>query len=456
MDGNEVWIEANIDRVVGPTHHFGGLGIGNLASLAHGGRPAQPRAAAIQGVEKMRLVASLGGHQLVLPPQSRPSLRLLRRLGFTGSLGEMLAQAQAAAPVALSAAWSDAAMWTANAATVTAACDARDGRQHVSVANLISSLHRSIEPRQTFSQLRALLGPVGMAVHGPLPAAMLLRDEGAANHMRLCDASGTRAINLFVYGSDGLSGEAQLDFSAAPTGTFPARQTRQACEAIARRHRLRDEDTFFLRQHPAAIAAGAFHNDVVATSCQNLLVHHELAFAPGEQLQRIEQRFAERTGGAKLWRYEVPEAALPLQEAVACYLFNSQMIPSPAAADQIVLLCPTQVAQNPRAVALIQGWIADAGPIAAVHYLDLTQSMNNGGGPACLRLRVPMTQRQWSERVAPQARLTETLADRLIEVIERHYPQEISPAELADPRLAARARAATAEIRRLIAIPNRG
>src|SRR5690606_27951304 len=153
---------------------------GNLASLLHAGREANPRAAAVQGIEKMRLCASLGGYQLVLPPHNRPSLRLLHQLGFSGTPEEVLRRTRDTAPAILSAAWSDSAMWTANAATVSPACDCEDERTHLTVANLTSSLHRSIEPAATLHQLRQLFAAVGFAVHRQLPAASALRDEGAA------------------------------------------------------------------------------------------------------------------------------------------------------------------------------------------------------------------------------------------------------------------------------------
>jgi len=440
---NHDWIEVNVDRVVGPTHHFGGLGVGNLASLLHAGREANPRAAAVQGIEKMRLCASLGGYQLILPPHDRPAVRLLRQLGFSGTAKEVLRQARDTAPAILSAAWSDSAMWTANAATVSPACDCDDGRTHLTVANLTSSLHRSLEPATTLDQLRQLFSADGFAIHRPLGSASALRDEGAANHMRLCDPSGRRGINVFVYGSDPLAADA----TDRSEGRFPARQSRTACEAIARRHRLRPENTFLLQQHPQAVAAGAFHNDVVATSCRNALLYHEQAFAaPQPPLAAIENRFAELTG-ERLWRYEITQAELPLAEAVECYLFNSQMIPSPQPPHAITLICPIQVQSSARATAIVNSLLVDEGPIAAVRYVDLTQSMSNGGGPACLRLRVPMTRAQWFA-LSDHARFTDALADDLLEIIRRTYPERVTASDLSDPARVRAARAATAEIRR--------
>ena len=84
--------EVQVDRLVGPTHHFGGLGVGNVASQSHGGHKSNPAAAATQGLDKMRLVAGMGVPQVVLPPQPRPDLRYLRSLGFRGSNSDVLRQ----------------------------------------------------------------------------------------------------------------------------------------------------------------------------------------------------------------------------------------------------------------------------------------------------------------------------------------------------------------------------
>src|SRR5215475_8689569 len=109
--------EINFDGLVGPTHHYAGLSSGNLASEGHAGEVSNPRAAALQGLEKMRFVAGLGVGQAILPPQPRPDIGLLRRLGFEGTDGAVLARARRSAPELLSAASSASAMWVANAAT---------------------------------------------------------------------------------------------------------------------------------------------------------------------------------------------------------------------------------------------------------------------------------------------------------------------------------------------------
>src|SRR3954468_8634508 len=199
----------------------------------HAGLPANPRGAALQGIAKMRFVASLGVGQAILPPHERPSLRTLRRLGFRGSDEEVIAQASRDPELKdhlLRISSSAAAMWTANAATVVPSADARDGRLHLIPANLTAMFHRSLEAETTTRVLRAVFSdPARFEVHDPLPGAMQFADEGAANHTRLF-ASGHPAVHLFAWGRRQFGG-------ASPAGDpsrYPARQTREASHALAR------------------------------------------------------------------------------------------------------------------------------------------------------------------------------------------------------------------------------
>ncbi len=414
-------MDVNFDSLVGPTHHFGGMGVGNLASMQHRGQVANPRAAALQGLQKMRLVSQLGGLQAVVPPPPRPRLRFLRRLGFAGSIQQILRQAREESPELLSASWSASAMWAANAATVSAAPDCADGRTHLTVANLNSSMHRSLEPAWTFRWLRRVLVDSGFVVHRPLPGAFGFRDEGAANHMRLASHQGQRGVELFVYGASSEPTDGQA------AGTFLPRQSLFASQAIARRHRSRQP--LFLRQASQAIDAGAFHNDVVAASSRDLLLVHQYAFADTANLDRVREHYFETTGHS-LTVVTVTDQQLSLPATVATYLFNSQLIADHREPDaDFTLVCPRQVAESEAAKRLVDSWIASDLPIQAVSYVDLRQSMFNGGGPACLRLRVPMTKRQW-ESLPETVRLDDRLLDRLAKSISMHYPTEITPADL--------------------------
>ncbi len=425
-----MFTEINIDALVGPTHHFGGLGVGNLASQQHAYRASRPREAALQGLRKASLIASLGVPQYLLLPPTRPRLTWLQELGLGVDSSTQLSAALHAAPRAFSAAFSSAFMWAANMATVSAACDCRSRRLHITPANLISSWHRAGEAAERASDLSRLLGALDdCTVHLPLPSILPLRDEGAANHMRLCDATGEVGFNVFVYGDD-----AKLDSS---DWQFLPRQTLAACQAIARRHQLDPQHTFFLQQHPGAISAGVFHNDVICTTHGSLLIHHELAFLDAEQaLQRLAECFRQATG-TPLLRIQIGSSDLPLDEAVRSYFFNSQIIsprcvrtssPSP----RMVLISPQQCHEIASTRRLIDRLVASPeNPLEAVHYVSLEQSMANGGGPACLRLRVPLREAEIG-RLPGRLRLDLQLEERLTAAIERWYPETLELADLCD------------------------
>ncbi len=437
--------EINIDGLIGPTHHYGGLGVGNLASLAHRDRISNPRQAALEGLAKAKLVGDLGIPQFIWLPPSRPNRELLQSLGFSGQLDEQIATAYQTAPWLLSAAFSGAFMWTANSATVTPAVDARDGRYHFTPANLISSLHRASEANDRKADIAKTFSIYDRHVlHDPLPGVTQLRDEGAANHMRLSDPTGEIGFNVFVYG--------EVDSKATDTrdskigdqfvGTdsiFMARQTRMASEAIARRHQLDPATTFFLRQHPMAIAAGVFHNDVIATSHEGLFIHHEFAFIDAEEeLARLESTFAARVG-RPLTRIVVLNEEMSLSDSVQSYFFNSQLLsppspPSSTSRPRMVFVCPDQCREIAASDRLLRRLLSDtSNPIDEVKFVVVGQSMAGGGGPACLRLRVPADHQTLSQ-LPSYGRMNQRLYDDLSAVIEAHYPQQVSLASFCDDR----------------------
>ena len=186
-------VEINFDGIVGPSHNYSGLSLGNLASTTNKGMIAYPRAAALQGIDKMRHNLGLGLAQGLLLPHRRPNRIWLESLGT--SIEEV--------PDTLRpAAFSASAMWAANAATVSPAPDTADGRCHLTVANLRTMAHRSHEWPATLAQLElAFADERHFAVHAPVPAAF--GDEGAANHMRLSPSHGETGVEIFVYGLRG-------------------------------------------------------------------------------------------------------------------------------------------------------------------------------------------------------------------------------------------------------------
>jgi succinylarginine dihydrolase len=392
--------EINFDGIVGPSHNYAGLSFGNLASARNAGQVSQPRAAALQSIDKMRANMALGLAQGVFLPHPRPNR------GWLAELGTTIEQAHAAlAANALSA----SAMWAANAATVSPAPDTADGKCHLTVANLRTMAHRSHEWPATLAQLGlAFADARHFAVHGPVPPAF--GDEGAANHMRLTPAHGEPGVEIFVYGVSG--------------GAFPARQHVEASKAIARRHALNPERTLFVAQSEEAIAAGAFHNDVVAVSNERVLFAHEKAFADKDRLIAECQRLVPG------FEYvEVAEADVPLDDAVRSYLFNAQLVTPPDGA--MTLVAPGECRDTPSVWRWIERHLASNGPIRRVEIVDVRQSMANGGGPACLRLRVvadPAT-------VDPCFLVDNAKLDWIAETVRARWPEQIDHAELQQPAL---------------------
>ncbi len=414
--------EAQFDGLVGPTHNYGGLSPGNVASTTHGGQPSNPRGAALEGLAKMRFVHDLGVLQAILPPHDRPSLRALRRLGFRGSDEATIAAAAAHdGGFLLRLCSSASAMWTANAATVAPSRDAADGKVHFTPANLQQMFHRSIEPPTTTSILRSIFSDRdAFVVHDPLPGGGHFADEGAANHTRLETRAG--ALHLFAWGRLAWGG------GVAPK-RFPARQTREASEAVARLSALPSSMCRFPQQHPDGIDSGAFHTDVLAVGNGSFFMLHELAFVGGGAVV-ADLRAAL---GDDLFVVEAKERELPIELAVHAYPFNSQVLT--VADGSMVIVAPEDSREEPQARAFLERVASSGGPVKAVHFRDVRQSMHNGGGPACLRLRVPLEE---VERARVKARVffSDELEAAVSAWIVKHYRDRLVAADLADPLLA--------------------
>ncbi len=434
--------EVNFDGLVGPTHHYGGLSWGNIASERHAGDVSNPKHAALQGLGKMKLLADMGIKQAVLPPHERPDIATLRRLGFTGSDVQVLEEAHCKKPRLLEACSSASAMWAANAATVSPSTDTEDRRLHITPANLIGHFHRSLEPPTTKMILRKIFcDEEKFVVHQPLPAATDFGDEGAANHTRLCLTYDEPGIEIFVYG------RSTDDATARTPKKFPARQTLVASSAVARVHQLSPQRTVFIQQNPDAIDAGVFHNDVIAIGNQNVLLYHEHAFVDTPSaIKRIRQVYRQYCGD-DLITIEVGASEVSLEDTVASYLFNSQLVTLPDGT--MSLICAGECLELEPSRACIEKMLEADNPIHSAHYVDVRQSMKNGGGPACLRLRVVLTEDEVAAVHQPVL-LTDRLYNQLRAWIEKHHRDELRPDDLADPKLLDESRAALDELTRIL------
>jgi len=430
--------EYNFDGLVGPTHNYGGLSVGNIASMKHEGLVSNPRAAFLQGLAKMRALFDLGLGQAVLPPHERPRLSVLRRIGFTGSDEEVLAKASEAGEHWPRLVGSASAMWTANAATVAPSSDTQDGRLHITPANLQELFHRSIEADVTHRILAAIFADEArFAVHEPLPPCRQFADEGAANHTRLF-VTGKPAVHVFAWG------RLAFEKDDGPR-RFPARQTREASDALARLHRLDPSACLFPRQHPEGIDAGAFHTDVLAVGNGSFFMLHELAFADRESLER---ELRERLGDEV--RIELAtNAELPVADAVAAYPFNSQVLT--LGDGSMTILAPEESRENERARRFLERVVEGRNPVTSVRYMDLRQSMQNGGGPACLRQRIPMTEEEVAA-VRANVFFSPELERSLTDWAGRHYRDRLLPSDLRDPLFHRENMAALDELTRILGL----
>lgn len=431
-------VEVNFDGLVGPTHNYGGLAHGNVASAANEGQVANPREAALQGLAKMRTLMGMGLLQGVLPPQERPLVPALRKMGFGGSDADVVRIASMASPVLLVNASSASAMWTANAATVSPSADTADGRVHLTPANLASHFHRGLEAPTTTRVLRTIFADeTKFAVHDAVPFPTF-GDEGAANHCRFAKQHGARGVELFVYG--------RIAMSKEEGGKYIGRQAVEASHIVATTHGLNRGAFLLARQSQTAIDAGAFHNDVVSVSNETVFLAHEDTFENRAVL--LEQLAARcEAQGFKLNLIEAMTDEVSLEDAVKSYLFNSQIVTLPDGG--MALILPKDAEENPRTKAFVDRVLASNGPIRVAHYLDLKQSMRNGGGPACLRLRVVLTE---AERAAmgAGALLDEAKVSKLEGIVKARYRDRLAVADLSDPALLDESRTALDEIGRVL------
>ena len=427
--------EVNFDGLVGLTHHYAGLSFGNEASTKHRNQVSNPKLAAKQGLLKMKALSDAGFPQAVIPPQERPNVAVLRQLGFSGSDEQVVAKAATQSPDLLSAASSASSMWVANAATVCPSADALDGRVHLTVANLNNKFHRSSEAPTTEVLLRAIFRDEGrFAVHSALPQVARFGDEGAANHNRLGGEYGEPGLQLFIYGRE--------EHGHAAPERYPARQTLEASQAVVRLNQVHPDRVMFAQQNPTVIDEGVFHNDVIAVSNRQLLFCHERAFV--KQCGLL-SHLAERVPGFQA--IQVPEEMVSVKDAVATYLFNSQLLSREDGS--MVLVVPQESQEHAGVWQYLNGLLAEDNPIRDLKVFDLRESMANGGGPACLRLRVVLTEAE-RQAVNPAVMMSDTLFNQLNGWVDRHYRDRLTQADLADPLLLREGREALDQLSQIL------
>lgn len=323
-------------------------------------------------------------------------------------------------------------MWMANAGTCSSRTDTLDGKGRIVIANLTASLHRGQESEERHLQLRYLFQDLDQfEVVQALPSVHPLRDEGAANAMRFWNPKNNRGMYVFVFG-EGYSQAKNVshpEIARMLPKVHPSRQTALASQLVARRLGIGDTRSLFVQQLPKAIDAGVFHNDVIATSHEDFLLVHECAYVDQpNSLDRMADIFRKQCHGT-LRTLVITEKELSLSEAVATYLFNSQIVTRKDGS--WLMLCPVECQESPTASQVLKRIQREEPRIGAIEFVSLRESMANGGGPACLRLRTYASEQEIDELPA-RTRIQDESLSFLEGVIASEYPETVQLEDFLD------------------------
>jgi succinylarginine dihydrolase len=410
--------EINFDGLIGPTHNYAGLSRGNLASQKHLNQTSNPQAAALQGLDKMRLIMDQGIPQGFFLPHERPQLMTLRALGFGGTDEEVINQATKQNPALLKNVYSASSMWAANAATFSPSIDSYDQNIHITPANLNSMFHRSIEHEFTKTQLELMFGGIAQ-VHKPIKNISGYGDEGAANHLRVCAQHLMPGFQIFVYGSSAF--ESHLGIIA--------RQAEEISQAVSTQHQLDPERVLFLKQNEQAINSGSFHNDIVSLANEEVFIFHQEAFADRVELERVLHHLKEHVKG--FHPIEILSEDISLDDLVSSYLLNSQLITVDN--NEMMMLLPEEVHNHPNCMRWLEE-IKSSSPIKHLEFVDIRQSMMNGGGPACLRFKAVVNNDEF-DKLNEKFLLSPTKLMDLRALVSKHYRDKLYPEDLLDIKL---------------------
>ena len=407
--------EINFDGLIGPTHNYAGLSQGNLASQKHFNQTSNPQAAALQGLDKMRIIMEQGIPQGFFLPHERPNLKTLRELGYGGTDEEVINRATKQAPVLLKNIYSASSMWAANAATFSPSIDSYDQRIHITPANLNSMFHRSIEPEFTKTQLQLMFGSIAQ-VYDPITHISGHGDEGAANHLRVSAQHLKPGFQIFVYGSSAFESQ---------QGVI-ARQAQEISQAVSTQHQLDPDRVLFLKQNDMAIKSGSFHNDIVSLANEEVFIFHQEAFADRVELERVLHHLKEHVKG--FHALEILSEDISLDDLVSSYLLNSQLIT--VENNEMMMLLPEEVQNHSNCMQWLEK-IKSSSPIKHIEFVDIRQSMMNGGGPACLRFKTVVNDDEFNQ-VNKKFLLNPKKLMDLRSLVSKHYRDKLNPEDLLD------------------------
>jgi succinylarginine dihydrolase len=418
--------EINFDGLIGPTHNYSGLSDGNIASKKNFFSVSNPKEAALQGLKKAKILINAGLNQGLFLPHERPFIPGLKKLGFSGDNETILKSAYEYSKVLLSNFSSASSMWAANAATISPSPDTKDGKVHITPANLNTMFHRSLESDFTYTQCKLIFSDTCFVVHKPALSISGYGDEGAANHLRISKTHEDKGFEIFVFGESAFKEEAFAEYQKT---SFIKRQALEVSKSVALSHRLDRNNVFYLQQHPRAIDKGSFHNDIVSLSNENIFIAHEKAFLNRDVLNHVLKHLELEVENFNY--IEIPDKEIPLDDIISSYLLNSQLFTNGEGEMQLILPAEVQNYEN------CMQWLdklKQTSDVKLFDFVNIKQSMMNGGGPACLRLKVILNEDEIN-KVNKNFILNNKRLELIEDLIEREYRDELYPDDLKDPSL---------------------
>ena len=411
--------EVNFDGLIGPTHNYSGLSDGNNASKKNYSSPSNPKNAALQGLKKAETIINCGLKQGFFLPHERPFIPGLKRLGFNGTNEEILLSAFKHSKILLSNFSSASSMWAANAATISPSPDTQDNKIHLTPANLNTMFHRSIETEFTHQQCKIIFPTESFVIHEPSFSISGYGDEGAANHLRISKSHNEKGFEVFVYGESGFKNDK----------SSVKRQALEISRSIAFNHKLDMENTFFLQQNHQAVLEGSFHNDIVSLSNENVLIAHEKAFQNKDDLNKMLKILESKIDNFQY--IEISNSEIPLKDIINSYLLNSQLITT--GDNEMQLILPEEVKGYENCMSWLDK-LKQLSDVKLFDFVDIRQSMMNGGGPACLRLKVILNDEEL-ESLNQNFLMNNDRLESIKSLIEREYRDMLYPDDLKDPNL---------------------
>jgi succinylarginine dihydrolase len=176
------------------------------------------------------------------------------------------------------------------------------------------------------------------------------------------------------------------------------------------------------------------------------MFYHEKAFRNAQQVPtEIQHKF----GDKPMYFIEVRDSQVSVADAVESYLFNSQLITLPNG--EMMIMIAQECEETEPVWQYLQELIQQDTPIKHVRSFDLRQSMRNGGGPACLRLRVVLNEQELAA-INSRVLMSDWLYEQLNLWVDKHYRDRMRVKDLSDPQLLAESRTALDELTRIMGL----